>query len=125
MPLTLEGRIVVHGHMSEGGITIEGSLGVEAVSPALQPALAELWHRCQASAPHYHGLLVLRLEIGPEGGVPRCALLFDRVLPASPLNPPFPSGDLVELFAACRFPAAAGPSRITVPVAIGGELKAL
>ena len=118
----LEGRIVVHGHMSEGGVTVEGNLGVEMVSPILQPALAEIWHRREASAAHYHGLVVLRLEIGPEGGTPLCTLLFDRVLPASPLNPPFPSGDLVEVFAACRFPAAEGPSRITVPVAIGVAL---
>jgi hypothetical protein len=108
--------------LSEGGITIEGSLGVEVVSPILQPALAEIWQRREASAPHYHGLVVLRLEVGPEGGPPLCTLLFDRVLPVSPLNPPFPSEDLVELCAACRFPAAGGPSRITVPMAIGAVL---
>jgi hypothetical protein len=115
----LAGRIVVHGHLSEGGIVVEGSLGVEELNPSIQHALSETWHRRQAAAPHYHGLLVLRLSIDAEGGQGQCSVLFDRVLPLAPNNPPFPSTDFVVLFSDLRFPSAAGPTRITIPIAIG------
>ncbi len=70
----------------------------------------------------YHGLVVVRLEVADEGGVGRCAVLWDRVYPLTPDTPLFRMDDLTTVLRAQRFPAAPQPSRVTLPISIGTGL---
>jgi hypothetical protein len=114
-----EGRIVLHGHLSEAGVTIEGGLGVAEIKPAIAKPLTEALRRGEDAASRYHGLVVIRLVV-KDGAVAKRQIPFDRVMLFQQGLPPFHSEELAELFADCRFPRSDNPTRITMPIAIGG-----
>lgn len=117
-----EGRIVLHGHLSESSVTIEGGLGVEEINEVIAEPMAEIGERGERAASQYHGLMVVRLEIGGEDSVATCSLPFDRIMPLQRQLPPFRSAEVAGLFANCRFPRAARPTRVTIPITIGEPL---
>ncbi|MGH7124423.1 MAG: hypothetical protein ACREFI_08635 [Stellaceae bacterium] len=113
------GRIVLHGHFAEAGITIEGALASEQHRLAIASLDAATKQRVASLGSCYHGLIVIRLEIAADGRVGRSALLWDRVYALTPDTPPYRVDDLTALLLEHRFPAAAHPSRVTLPIAIG------
>src|ERR1051326_152675 len=110
------GRIVMHGHFRESGISVEGALGGEQLHPAVASILAELKPRQERVSLGYHGLIVVRLEIGPGAKRAQVSTLFDRVLALSAGLPAFPSGELTDFLADWQFPPADSRTRITLPI---------
>lgn len=112
----LHGRMVLHGHLSEGGPVCAGTLHAETV-PLLLGALAA-WRGQPELAP-LHGLLALRLRIG-EGAVQVVQVLADRVLAADPAAdatwPPLRAALLQRLRGLALPP---GEGSVVLPLAVG------
>jgi hypothetical protein len=113
------GRIVLHGHFAEAGITVSGGLASEQHRGALMSLDAAIKPRVANLGARYHGLIVLRLEIAPDGRVERCAVLWDRIYPLGADTPPYRLDDLTAFLLEQRLPAAPQPRRVTLPVSIG------
>src|SRR5271166_5597653 len=119
----VEGRFVLHGHLSETG-TMTGALPPAVVEEAVTRLLSDFGARNSAQISLYDGPLVLRFIIGPGGSVKTCDILVDRVIHADaghaewePLR-----GDLVNMFKSLKFPPAAGETMVTQPLAFEARL---
>src|SRR5579859_5244258 len=110
------GRIVLHGHFAEAGITIEGGLASERHKPAIAGLDAGVKEWVAALGPRYHGLIVFRLAIAADGRVASCIVLWDRVYPLGAGTPALRTDDLTAQLAELRFPGAQQPSRVTLPI---------
>jgi Rps23 Pro-64 3,4-dihydroxylase Tpa1-like proline 4-hydroxylase len=119
-----EGRIVLHGHLSEGGTIVEGALSAESARGPLQRLLQHLTNELSGDATLYHGLLVLQLTIDKDGAVAACGVLVDRVIHPDPGHigwGPLRARVVIE-FTRLRFPPADGQRIITQPVLFVGSL---
>ncbi|HMJ92533.1 MAG TPA: hypothetical protein VK472_00390 [Allosphingosinicella sp.] len=118
----LEGRFVLHGHISEGGPLVDGPLPLDAVSQALTLALAEPASALSQGDPAYHGPLVLRIMVEPSGEVRSVRLLLDRVARVD--GGPTAEGieHILAAVGSIRFPAAPVESRIHAPLIVGSAL---
>lgn len=117
-----DARIVMHGHISEAGMQVEGPLAPAAVEAALLPRIGAVLERVGLVDTLYHGPLVLRLLVEPSGQVSRHAVLVDRVARSDGGNP----ADLVRALIGCvvgtPLPAADAASIVTLPLMVGGPL---
>jgi hypothetical protein len=95
----VEGRFVLHGHISESGPIIQGALAPDAVN-AVVGKLSDLATEVAAWPERYHGPVVLRFTVQPTGKVEDAVILVDRVA----------RGDQIpnRRGANCRHPARAG-----------------
>lgn len=117
----VEGRFVLHGHVSEGGPIVEGALTQAAVIGPIGDAVLGFGEESRASAGLYHGPLVLRLRIDPAGSVAECVVLLDRVLHPDPGHADWErmSERLLDRFRKLKFPGAAGETLVTQSIAFG------
>ncbi len=117
----VEGRLVLHGHISETGAGTKGPLGPAEVGPPMEDAANKALSAFEMTCDP-HGPIVIRLRIGPSGRVEEALLVLDRLA--------FPDGastagiaEAVREAAACAiFPPADAPTEAIVPVMIGGPL---
>jgi len=118
----LEGRFVMHGHISEAGPIVSGALAPEAVAEAIDGGLKEHAIALAVGPEQYHGPLVLRITVAPSGEVSSAQPMLDRLA----RRDGGPTGEavkrIVAMVEAMRFPAAGGPSTIKAPLMIGGPL---
>jgi Rps23 Pro-64 3,4-dihydroxylase Tpa1-like proline 4-hydroxylase len=114
----VEGRIVLHGHISEQGPIADGPIAAEAVGSTIHEALAGL----RAETVGHHGPLTLRLSIGESGRVARLKPLLDRVAREDGL----PGREAVEsalaIVRGLTWPRAGAPTEAIVPILFGGPL---
>ncbi|MBV9153371.1 MAG: hypothetical protein JO213_14745 [Alphaproteobacteria bacterium] len=117
----VEGRFVLHGHVSEAGPIVEGALPAAAIAGPIIGILQQFRDEATAAAALYHGPLMLRLRIAPAGGVADCAVLLDRVLHPDPGHADWEvlRTRLVDRFRNAAFPRAAGETLVVQPVAFG------
>jgi Rps23 Pro-64 3,4-dihydroxylase Tpa1-like proline 4-hydroxylase len=117
----VEGRFVLHGHISEGGPILEGALPAAAVAGPIGEALRGFREETAAAAGLYHGPLVLRLRIDPTGRVADCAALLDRIIHADPGHADWERvrERLVGRLRSLQFPPAADETVVTLPVGFG------
>jgi hypothetical protein len=118
----LDGRIVLHGHISEGEAVFAGPVSPEAVGATLGPALEAAIDAHAAEEDSHHGPLVVRIEIAADGRVVAVQVLVDRVVrtdggEARPLV-----DTLLANLAALRLPPAESASLVTLPILVGGLL---
>ena len=118
----LDGRVVLHGHISESDAIIEGPVSRDALGAALGPAIEGAIDAHAAEEDSHHGPLVVRIEIGADGGIAALHVLVDRVArrdggDARPLV-----DALLANIAALRLPPAPGDSLVTLPILVGGLL---
>lgn len=77
-----ECRVVLHGHITEGGSVVEGALSRDEVasriSGACTPLLSDI-----TDGELYHGFFTVRMEIAANGSVSSTRVLCNRVLPIS------------------------------------------
>lgn len=118
----LEGRFVLHGHISESGPMVDGPLGAVAVTRAVYDGLGPLLSDVQRMPVLHHGPLVLRLSIAPSGEVSRVDRLVDRLARADGASVGPLVNQVLELVRSMRFPAAEGGTEATVPLLFGGNL---
>ena len=114
----LDGRVVLHGHISEGEAFVRGPLPREALWETLRPVLEPLI----AAAEGCHGPLSVRLAIAPDGAVGRVEVLLHRVAMADGGDAGAPIEAIVRALHDVRFPAADGPSQATLPILFGAPL---
>jgi hypothetical protein len=118
----LEGRFVLHGHIREGGLAVDGPLPAEAATSALDEALRDYVAALPAGGEQLHGPFVLRIAVSPSGEVLSVRPLVDRLArPDGGATEEFVA-DVLARVSAMRFPAAAGPSQINAPLMFGGPL---
>ena len=117
----VEGRFVVHGHLSEGGAIAEGALPVAAIAGPVGDLLRRFHDEVAASAALYHGPLVLRLRIRETGAVADCAILLDRVMHPDPGHADWETlrARLVDRLQGAIFPPAGGETMLTLPIPFG------
>lgn len=107
----VEGRFVLHGHISEAGPVVEGALTAEVVQERLAGAIEEL----RSSAGHgVKGPLVMTIQIDPSGRVESVTPLFDRMVCDRDLDQV--RGAVTDRLRAVRFPAMPSATRVNVPL---------
>ena len=118
----VEGRIVLHGHISESGPMAEGALCAADVAACVHAALAKPAERINMSPILHHGPVVLRLAILPSGEVGGVETLVDRLARGDGASPRELVEEIVSIAGSIRFPSAEGPTEATVPLLFGGDL---
>lgn len=118
----IEGRFVLHGHISESGPTAEGPLDAVAITRIVYDGLGPLLADVQRLPVVHHGPLVLRLAIEPSGTVSRVDRLLDRLARSDGNSAGVLVGQVVERVRSMRFPAAPEATEATVPLLFGGNL---
>ncbi|HEX8622558.1 MAG TPA: hypothetical protein VF718_11370 [Allosphingosinicella sp.] len=118
----VEGRFVLHGHISENGPMAEGPLDAVVTSRAVYDALRPLLSDVQSKHVLHHGPLVLRIAIEPDGSVSRIDRLVDRLARADGNSAGVVVGQAIQIIRAMRFPEAAEPTELTLPLLFGGNL---
>jgi Rps23 Pro-64 3,4-dihydroxylase Tpa1-like proline 4-hydroxylase len=109
----LEGRIVLHGHISEAGVVSEGPLDRELIRDSVNEALQEAREFVD---PSVKGPLVFRLEIAPTGELAGSRILLDRLASSEGGELELLRDEIAERIAAIRFPAAASATVANVPL---------
>jgi len=119
----IEGRFVLHGHLSEAG-TIDGALPTTVVQEALATLIGDFDARYSAHIALYQGLVVLRFVVSPAGSVETCDILVDRVMHADPGHAEWEPlrGELVTRVKTLKFPSAEGETTVTLPLSFGKRL---
>jgi Rps23 Pro-64 3,4-dihydroxylase Tpa1-like proline 4-hydroxylase len=118
----VEGRFVLHGHISESGPFAEGPLEAAAVSRAVYDGLGPLLSDVQRMPVLHHGPLVLRLTIEPSGAVSRVDRLVDRLARADGSSAGALADQVVGLVRTMRFAEAPAATEATIPLLFGGNL---
>lgn len=109
----LEGRFVLHGHISEGGVVAQGALAPDAIQSALAGVIEEAREGLADGA---RGTLVYCIEIAATGEVQRMRPIFDRLASSGEADLDAVRAGIAERIAKLRFPAAAAPTRANVPL---------
>jgi hypothetical protein len=109
----LEGRFVLHGHISEAGAVVQGALPQEVIQKSVDAALEELR---SSVAPTVHGPIVFQLEIAASGEVGASRVLLDRLASSDGEDLDVLRSEIAERIGGIRFPAAAGETRTNVPI---------
>ena len=118
----VEGRFVLHGHISESGPMAEGPLDAVAAARAVYDALGPLLSEVQRKHVFHHGPLVLRIAIEPDGSVSNVDRLVDRLARADGNSAGVVVGQVIQVIRAMRFPDAAEATELTLPLLFGGNL---
>jgi hypothetical protein len=75
----LEGRFVLHGHISDQGPIVAGALSDEALQGPIRGAVGQFIGENPERAAAFHGLISVWFLIGPDGTVSELRVLLDRV----------------------------------------------
>jgi 2OG-Fe(II) oxygenase superfamily len=124
----VEGRFVLHGHISEDQVAaVSGALPAEAVTRPVDAALRAFAEEHAARLPLYHGPLSLRITIGSAGGVELCDVLIDRVVHPNPDDNNWVElrEKICERVESLTFPAAAGTTELVLPLLFGATPASL
>jgi hypothetical protein len=108
-----EGRLVLHGHISEAGVVARGGLDAATVQEHLIGPVADL----RRSAPEgVHGPFVIALEIAPGGEVQQARPILDRLATKTDADVDALRAAAIDRLAQLRFPAAPSPTTANVPL---------
>jgi hypothetical protein len=113
-----EGRVMIHGHIRDGGVHVRGALSQEQVDNVLNYAMLALMSQLRKFGSQYHGFVSLRLEVNEDGSIEHIRLLTDRILKTAPHGaaPSELTQEILTFMEALHFPQSDGPSRITLPI---------
>ena len=120
----IEGRLVLHGHISESGPIVQGALTPPAINAVVHSRISGLVAEIAAGPERYHGPVALRFTILPSGDVADAVILVDRVARGDGMEKgteavaAYVLAEVIKL----RFPPATSSSQVTLPVIIGGPL---
>ena len=120
----VEGRFVLHGHLSEGGTLVQGALSEDKIAAPLLEVLRQIREEWSAEVALYNGPLILRVTIAATGAVAVCQVMVDRVLHPDPGHVEWESlrAKLVARFERLRFPPADGETMLIQPLLFGGPV---
>ena len=119
----IEGRFVLHGHLSETPAIVT-SPNAGAIMPGFHQQLQEAVTLVPELASH-HGPLVLRIRIDAAGQVQSCDVVTDRVIHPDARNTAWAPwlAELILRIRAFRMAPGAGVSEIMQPLMFGKPLK--
>jgi hypothetical protein len=109
----VEGRFVLHGHISEAGVIAQGGLHADQVKAAADEALRDV--REQASLT-VKGPLVIRLTISAHGSVDGIRPILDRLASSANEDTGLLRDAVIDTLSAARFPAATAATTANVPL---------
>lgn len=109
----VEGRFVLHGHISEAGVLAQGALHPDSIREPVAVALDELRAVLADAA---HGPLVYCIEIGQDGSVKRMRPIFDRLASQANLDLEAVRAGIAERIGSLRFPSSSGSTRANIPL---------
>lgn len=123
----LDGRFVMHGHISEGPPIVTGGLSAEAVLPIVGEALNEVFSVTPDFMARYHGPLCLDIVVEAAGSVRKARPLLNRVVTRRPDDEDFGAvlAALLSKMEQMTFPQAHEATQIILPVMLGGVLPFL
>jgi hypothetical protein len=117
----VDGRFVLHGHLSEGTAVVVGALSATDIAAPLNDCLSRFRDEISAAAALYHGPLTFRLIIGATGAVAGCEILLDRVIHPDPGHTEWEAirARLIVRLRALQFIASSGQTTLIQPVLFG------
>jgi hypothetical protein len=120
-----DGRLVLHGHVSEGPVAVAGALAPAAAVAVVEKARPALERRVAEAGAGLAGLVSVRLTLGGDGTVLKDEVLFDRLLPTmgNAAAPEAATAAVREILSTLEFPAAEGSSLVTIAVPFGEKLR--
>ena len=120
-----DGRLVLHGHVSEGPVAVVGALAPAAAAAVVERERPALQRRVEEAGAGLAGLVAVRLTLDGDGKVLKDEILFDRLLPTTrdAAAPEAAAAAVREFLGKLAFPAADGSSLVTIPVPFGEKLR--
>ncbi len=109
----LEGRFVLHGHISEAGVVVEGALAPNVVQAAIDGAMAGIRRGAGGAV---QGPLVLSIEIAPSGEVVGQRAILDRLATSGSADVDALRAQVAAAIEQLRFPAAPDQTRANIPI---------
>jgi len=109
----LEGRFVLHGHISEAGVVAQGGLPAESIRQQLASIVDELR---SGEGTDVNGPLVMQLEIDSGGQVQSVRPILDRIVSANGADLDAVRSKVVKQFGGVQFANAPSPTRANVPL---------
>jgi prolyl 4-hydroxylase len=116
-----EGRLVLHGHISDAGPTVIGALPAETVNDVVQATALKTVAADSSIDSQLHGLIVPRIQIGASGAVEGVTVLVDRLARRDGASCEALVEALVKRIAGLRFSAASATTDATIPIAFGSR----
>lgn len=117
----LEGRLVIHGHISEAGPMVSGELSPDNVAAVAGHLIDEYASVLGEAARAYHGPATVSLTVEPDGTVSTPRLMLDRVRRVADNGPSVDEmlGELIARVGQLKFAPGAQASRVTLPFGFG------
>jgi hypothetical protein len=109
----VEGRLVLHGHISEAGVVAQGALTPAAIQESVTAALAPIR---EGVAPGVRGPLVFKLDIAATGEVQQLRPILDRLASSEADNLDDLRGKIVDRLSKLSFPQQSAPTWANVPL---------
>lgn len=109
----VEGRFVLHGHLSEAGVVAQGGLHANQVKPVTDAALRDVRKK---APPSVKGPLVIRLTISPHGSVDGIRPILDRLASMDDQHVAPLRDAAIATLSAARFPEAKAATTANVPL---------
>ena len=115
-----EGRIVIHGHIGEGGVQVQGTLSHRDVARVLYSVQPYVDSQLASFARPFHGCIAVRLTIACSGVVVEAVKLTDRILRTRPsiIDTEQFTSDLVAFLQTLHFPVSNGQTLVTIPIVV-------
>jgi hypothetical protein len=116
-----DGRIVIHGHISEGAVHTNGTLTQSEVDSVLTSAQAYVDSALASHGNPFTGCITVRLTVDATGAVLGAVAMNDRILRTCPNagDPKQFTTDLMHFLRTLRFPASEGQTLVTAAVRVG------
>jgi hypothetical protein len=123
----VDGRCVLHGHIEESGPIVTGALPIGSLREGIRAVIGRFVADRSGSLQLYHGPLVFRFTISPEGQVSAARVMLDRVMHEHANSDEWEPLKLrlMELLSEGIFPAAEGETNVTLPIIFGRRINAL
>ena len=109
----VEGRLVLHGHISEAGVVAQGALTPAAIQESVTAGLAPIR---EGVAPGVRGPLVYKLDIAATGEVQQLRPILDRLASSEADNLDDLRGKIVDRLSKLSFPQQSAPTWANVPL---------
>jgi hypothetical protein len=116
----LDGRVILHGHIREAGVIVEGALAYDDVTDRLRDVAADVERLVAAAREASRGIVTLRAVVSPMGVVDDLALLTVQLSRAGQARgiDDFILRESARTLHRVRFPRAKRGTRIYLPLVI-------
>jgi hypothetical protein len=111
-----DGRLVLHGHITENGIHIGGALAYKDVAPMLAFSQREIVSKLQTIGHSGRGIITVRMRILPTGIVEQVEILSELISYMDESTKKEVCEQIFQNLQSLRFPAKRGNSQVILPI---------